>query len=254
MPATRAHTCSRAGKYPSAVTFPIRCGKALPGGGYQAPIMALLADFGHPGCTPEQVQSLLFRCCFAFDACLLVAAPQHLVLWLHHIRCLTMVACLPAGVPEHARAACAGARDGPLRAQPGLTHHVPAPVGHQVSCATLQAPHTHAALAVPVQHACPCSDPRAAPALDAPLPPALRAHTRAQVRAGPGGGAVTLVRALGVTPRVTGTAGAPCQHAGAHASCHGGVPGCSARGAGRHGAAAAGAGRVLYEATCIRPA
>lgn len=50
-----AHVCSRAGKYPSAVTFPIRCGKALPGEQYQAPIMALLADFGAPGCKPEQV-------------------------------------------------------------------------------------------------------------------------------------------------------------------------------------------------------
>ena len=43
---------SRPGKYPGAVTFPIRCGRALPGPqpSYQLPIMALLADFGssHP--------------------------------------------------------------------------------------------------------------------------------------------------------------------------------------------------------------
>ncbi|KAL6759533.1 hypothetical protein V8C86DRAFT_2574236 [Haematococcus lacustris] len=40
---------SRPGKYPSAVTFPIRCGRELEGGKYQAPIMVLSADFGPPG-------------------------------------------------------------------------------------------------------------------------------------------------------------------------------------------------------------
>ncbi|KAF5843142.1 hypothetical protein DUNSADRAFT_2179 [Dunaliella salina] len=39
--------CSRPGKFPGAVTFPIRCGRQLSNGEYQAPIMALLADFGH---------------------------------------------------------------------------------------------------------------------------------------------------------------------------------------------------------------
>jgi intermediate peptidase len=39
--------CSRHGKYPGAVTFPIRCGRSLgPNGQYQLPVMALLADFG----------------------------------------------------------------------------------------------------------------------------------------------------------------------------------------------------------------
>jgi hypothetical protein len=46
---------SRPGKYPGSVLFPIRCGRALPGGGYQQPILALVCDFGggeggHCGC------------------------------------------------------------------------------------------------------------------------------------------------------------------------------------------------------------
>ena len=55
---------SRPGKYPGAVTFPIRCGRSLsaataPGGAaYQLPIMALLVDFG-PG-RPERL-SLGYR-------------------------------------------------------------------------------------------------------------------------------------------------------------------------------------------------
>jgi mitochondrial intermediate peptidase len=38
--------CSRPGKYPSAATFPIVCGRRLPNGAYQAPTVALVADFG----------------------------------------------------------------------------------------------------------------------------------------------------------------------------------------------------------------
>lgn len=38
--------CSRPGKYPGSVLFPIRCGRALPGGAYQQPTLALVCDFG----------------------------------------------------------------------------------------------------------------------------------------------------------------------------------------------------------------
>ena len=44
----------RAGKYPGAVTFPIRCGRSLGGEAYQLPILALLADFG-PDLGPGQM-------------------------------------------------------------------------------------------------------------------------------------------------------------------------------------------------------
>jgi intermediate peptidase len=39
---------ARPGKYPAAVLFPVRCGRQLPGGSYQLPVLVLAADFGSP--------------------------------------------------------------------------------------------------------------------------------------------------------------------------------------------------------------
>ena len=92
----------RAGKYPGAVTFPIRCGRSLGVDSYQLPILALLADFG-PG-HPSQIslgyrdlRTLLHELGHCFHS--LASRTQYQHLW--GTRCAQDLVEVPSHLFEH---------------------------------------------------------------------------------------------------------------------------------------------------------